>query len=90
MQVRFTAHAEEQIVLRELDPEQVIAVALRPEQTVYSSGRLPIAQSRITHKGQPALLRVVFADEDDIRWVITVYPTSQMGRYWQEESPDEN
>ncbi|MBN1966745.1 MAG: DUF4258 domain-containing protein [Anaerolineae bacterium] len=85
-EVRFTEHAEEQLVLRELDRAQVIAVALAPEQVVYPAGKPPIAQSRVTFKGKPALLRVAFTDQDNTRLIITVYPTTQFERYWNKET----
>ena len=87
--VQLTAHAAEQIVLRELDRELVITTARSPEQIVRSESKPPVAQSRISFKGRPALLRVAFRDEDRTRWIITAYPTSQIERYWLEEPDDE-
>jgi hypothetical protein len=87
--VRLTAHADEQIVARELDRELVIETARAPEQIVRSESKPPVAQSRISFKGQPALLRVAFRDEGNMRVIITAYPTSQIDRYWLEEPADE-
>ena len=90
IKIEFTAHAEEQLTERELDREIVLTVAREPEQIVYVENKPPVAQSRITFKGRSALLRVVFSDIDDTRWIITFYPTSQITRYWQEEVQDED
>jgi hypothetical protein len=90
IRVEFTEHAEKRLVARKLERSQVIEVASNPEQVVYTEGGLPIAQSRILYMGMSALLRVVFHDEGDTRLVITAYPTTQVGRYWQKEDQDED
>ena len=86
IRVEFTAHAEEQIAARKMDRAQIIAVATAPEQVVSEPGKPLVAQSRIQFKGKTFLLRVAFHDEGDVRLVITVYRTSQVRRYWQEEA----
>ncbi|MBN2472887.1 MAG: DUF4258 domain-containing protein [Anaerolineae bacterium] len=85
MLVRLTRHAEKQIVVRRLDRDQVIAVALNPEQIVEAVGEHPVAQSQIEYAGQKALLRVVFHDNVDVRLIITAYPTTQIDKYWQKD-----
>ncbi len=90
LEVRFTAHAEKRITARKLETGQVVAVALAPEQIIEEAGRLPIAQSHIVFMDRPALLRVVFRDEGDVRVIVTAYPTSQIDRYWREETRDED
>ncbi len=88
MKIELTLHAEKRIAVREMNREQVIQVALMPEQVVTPEGELPIAQSRITFMGKEALMRVVFYDDEEVRWIVTAYITTQVKRYWQEESEE--
>ncbi len=90
MNIQLSGHAEEQILERELDRDQVIAVALAPEQIVYPANKPPVAQSRFLLNNKQYLLRVAFRDEGDTRIVITVYPTSQLRKYWKKETGHEN
>lgn len=83
MKVEISPHAADQIASRKLTRENVIAVAEAPEQTVEREGELPIAQSRITFEGKPALLRVAYRDEGEVRLVVTAYPTTKIDKYWQ-------
>lgn len=89
IEVRFTKHAEGQIADRELDREEISAVVRAPEQTVYSEDRPPVAQSRVMYKGKQFLWRIPFAQVGNTRWVITVYRTSQVKRYWQEKTDED-
>ncbi len=85
IEVRFTQHAEDQIAGRALDRDEIIAVVRAPEQIIYAEDRPPVAQSRVRYKGKQFLWRVPFNQVGNTRWVITVYRTSQIKRYWQEE-----
>ncbi len=84
MNVRLTLHAEEQIQVRGLDRDKVIAVALAPEQIVRTEGKPLIAQSRFWRTDRQYLMRIAFRDEVETRVVLTVYITSQVRKYWQE------
>ncbi len=88
MEIHLSEHARRQIEARKLSQEQVIAVARSPEQMVDREGELPVAQSRITFLGRPALLRVAFRDEGEVRLVVTAYPTTKIAKYWQVEDED--
>jgi hypothetical protein len=88
MEIRISSHARQQIIARKLTIEAVIAVAQSPKQLVEVEGELPIGQSLITFLGKPALLRVAFLDEDQVRLVVTAYPTSKIQKYWQVDDED--
>jgi hypothetical protein len=89
IEVRFTKHAEDQIAERELDREAIIAVVRAPEQIVYLENRPPVAQSRVRYKDKQFLWRIPFDQVGNTRWVITVYRTSQVERYWQERADED-
>jgi hypothetical protein len=88
MKVELSDHAKQQIQKRKLSQKLVVSVAHQPEQIVVETGELSVAQSRITFLDKSALLRVVFRDEDDVRLVITAYPTTRVKKYWQEQNED--
>ena len=83
MKIVITPHAEEQMVFRELSRERVIEVATNPQQIVPASMGRSVAQSRYNVRGKDYLLRVLIEDRADERWVITIYPTSKVGKYWR-------
>ncbi|MEO8611796.1 MAG: hypothetical protein ABI690_28110 [Chloroflexota bacterium] len=84
MEIRLTDHAEKQIAYRELGQQQIIQIALNPEQIIAEPDLPLIAQSRVIEDGKIYLIRIAFRDEDQIRLVITVYKTSKVSKYWQE------
>ena len=61
-------------------PKSIRALA---EQIVIGHSDLQVAQSRRSH----GLLRVPFLEVEGCRKIVTVYWTSQTGRYWR---PDAN
>ncbi len=84
MEIRLTDHAKKQLAYRDVSQNQVIAIALSPEQIIEESDVPSIAQSRVIEDGKTYLIRVAFRDEADVRVVITVYKTSKVKKYWQE------
>lgn len=84
MEIRLTDHAKKQLAYRDVSQNQVIAIALSPEQIIEEPDVPPIAQSRVIEDGKTYLIRVAFRDEADVRVVITVYKTSKVKKYWQE------
>lgn len=90
MNIQFKLHAEDRLVEYSLDREQVISVVLEPEQVISKGDEPRIAQSRVVFNNKQYLLRVVFRDEGETRWIITVNKTSQVKRYWRKETGDEN
>ncbi len=83
MKIHLTPHAEEQIRFRKVSRERVIEVATNPERLVPALSDRSFVQSRYHERGKECLLRVVIEDIGDERWVVTVYPTSKVGKYWR-------
>jgi hypothetical protein len=84
MEIRFTAHANQQLAFREIDRELAVQVARQPEQIIREPDIPPVAQSRFVEAGKTVLVRVAYRDEGDVRLIITVYKTSKIAKYWQE------
>jgi hypothetical protein len=81
-QLRFTAHALEEMQRRDITQEQVEAVFLQPEQILPGRNRRTIYQSRISFDGEKQYLLRVFIDETiSPSVVITVYRTSKIQKY---------
>jgi hypothetical protein len=70
-------------VYRKLTRQQVIDVAMHPEQIIPAKGVRYFAQSRFMREGQEYLLRVLIEKDGDDYLVVTVYPTSKIRKYWQ-------
>lgn len=83
----FTAHAQLEMVRRQITETQVAQVLRAPEQTEEGrSGRL-VCQSRI-ERGYPPrmyLLRVVVDVDRRPAQVVTAYLTSKIEKYWRRE-----
>jgi len=81
-QLRFTAHALEEMQRRGIAREQVEAVLSQPEQILLGRNRRTIYQSRIRFDGEKQYLLRVFVDETiSPSVVITVYRTSKIQKY---------
>jgi hypothetical protein len=83
--VRFSNHAREEIVRRDIPIEVVEQVLSSPEQVVPEHGGLMARQSRVELEGKQYLMRVVVAEQPDVTIVVTAYRTSKIGRYWRSE-----
>lgn len=85
MNILITEHAEYEMKRRQVPLNLVHRVVEDPDQIVPSrKGRL-IYQSRYfdEQEGKEMLLRVVLDIEGDDFWVVTVYKTSKIERYWE-------
>ncbi len=85
MNILITEHAEFEMQRRQVPLDLVQRVVKDPEQIVPSrKGRL-IYQSRFfdEQEGKEMLLRVILDIEGDDFWVVTVYKTSRIERYWE-------
>lgn len=60
----------------------VQSVLESPEQVVQEKG-MNVYQSRVEIGGKTQLLRVIVNDRTNPIIVITVYPTSQINKYWR-------
>ena len=81
----FTDHALKEMARREVTQENVRTVLAKPEQTEMVRDGRAVYQSRI-EMGEPPkiyLLRV-FVDIDPVPpYVVTVYRTSKIEKYWR-------
>ena len=78
----LTKHAQEQLLDRNIPLELVRFVLENPEQVVEERGK-NVYQSRVEINGKTQLLRVITNDRTSPVIVVTVYPTTQIDRYWR-------
>ena len=86
MNILITEHADFEMQRRQIPLSLVQRVVQEPQQIVPSrKGRL-IYQSRFfdEQEDKEMLLRVVLDIEGDDFWVVTVYKTSRIEKYWEE------
>lgn len=80
----LTKHAQDQLAERNIPMSLVQSVLERPEQMVEERG-MNVYQSRVEIAGRTQLLRVIVNDRMNPIVVITVYPTSQINKYWRKD-----
>jgi len=79
----FTDHALMEMARREITQEDVKAVLAKPEQTEMVRDGRSVYQSRLGAQSKMYLIRV-FVDIDRIPpYVVTVYRTSKIEKYWR-------
>lgn len=81
---RFSRHALDEMARRGIGEDAVAGVLRSPEQGVPGYGGKMVYQSRVDFGGRTFLVRVVVAHDTIPPTVVTVYRTSNIGRYWQE------
>ncbi|MEW5989668.1 MAG: DUF4258 domain-containing protein, partial [Chloroflexota bacterium] len=81
----WTKHAWQNLADRELDRAEVEQTIRQPEVIVPDPPGRQILMRRYRDKllGKEMLLRVIVSESGAAITVITVYKTSQIGRYWK-------
>lgn len=84
--VEWMEHAKFEVARRGIDSKLVDEVVKNPEQKILQGARV-VCQKRYFDKAleKEMLLRVIVEIEKSIK-IITVYKTSQIERYWKDES----
>ena len=75
------AHARFQMRRRGITPAEVVAAVQRPDQVITSTKGRKIRQSLIGPRSR-LLLRVVVTETASAYFVVTVYKTSRLAKYW--------
>jgi hypothetical protein len=83
MRYRLSKHAADQRQDRHIGTAEIDSVVQSPEQILPGQRGTKIHQGRI--RGGTMLLRLVIDDRTDPATIVTIYPTSQINRYWRKE-----
>ena len=82
MEYRFSKHALEEMVHRNIPRQIVESILQNPEQVIYQDDGLVVHQSRVIFApGKTYLVRVFINQRQDPAVVVTLYRTSQIRKY---------
>jgi hypothetical protein len=80
---RISLHARNEALRRGIPVEVLESVASNPQQVVPAWGGRVVHQSRMMSQDKECLIRVVVAEKNEERVVVTVYRTSKIDKYWR-------
>lgn len=78
-------HAKEEAQRRNIAIELIESILQSPQQIISAYGERQIYQSKVEIGSKLYLVRVIIEPADPLL-VITVYRTSQIEKYWKDES----
>ncbi|WP_338835541.1 DUF4258 domain-containing protein [Neomoorella thermoacetica] len=81
MKLRFTAHAEKQLIERKIVKKLVNETVCNPEQVIPQGQDVLIYQKIYKEMGKEYLLRVAIKLSGDTHVVLTAYKTSKIKKY---------
>lgn len=87
MEIVFSDHALFEMKRRQVDKEIVNDVFENPHQNFSSKKGRVVVQGKYLNQYQrkEMLLRIIGKEKEDIFYVITVYKTSIIEKYWKKE-----
>ena len=86
MKIRLLKHLKEQAKEREINIKLIEETLSNPEQIVPEIKGLKVAQKKHLIDDKQYLIRIIFKEEKDLRVGITVYKTSKIKKYWENEN----
>jgi hypothetical protein len=88
MEIVFSDHALFEMKRRQIDKEIVNDVFENPHQKFSSKkGRVVIQRKYLNqHQGREMLLRIIGKEKEDVFYIITIYKTSKIEKYWIKEA----
>lgn len=86
MKLRFTAHAEKQLIERKIVKKLVNETVCNPEQVIPQGQDVLIYQKIYKEMGKEYLLRVAIKLSGDTHVVLTAYKTSKIKKYGGDKS----
>lgn len=85
MEIIISEHARFEMARRQIPEEILRGVAQNPQQMLKLRGKRSIWQSRYYDltEGKEMLLRVVYEEKYNTFFIVTVYKTSKIDKYWK-------
>ncbi|MBU6411633.1 MAG: DUF4258 domain-containing protein [Verrucomicrobiota bacterium] len=83
MNFRFSKHAENELVLRQIPREFAERVLREPQQIVLERPPKKAYQSKVDLGGKIFLLRVIVDDTTKPVTIVTLYRTKKINKYWK-------
>ena len=87
MKIVFSEHALFELKFRQIRQEDVEHFIIYPMQKLPAKRNRIIMQGRYTDdtENKEMLLRIIGEELEDVFYVITVYKTSKIDKYWEED-----
>ena len=87
MEVIFSDHALFEINRRKIEKYIIENILNNPNQKIHSKKHRIIIQGKYLneHQNKEMLLRVIGEEKNDIFYIISVYKTSKIEKYWMKE-----
>ena len=82
----LSKHAKEQLAIRKIDEGLVWKTVEKPQQEIEGGSGKKIYQSVIDEENGSYLIRVFVNVAKHPKVIITVYKTSKIQKYWEDES----
>ena len=88
MEIVFSNHSLFEMKKRQIDKEIVNKIFNTPHQRIPSKKGRVIVQGKYLnqHEGEEMLLRIIGKEKENVFYIITVYKTSKIGKYWIKEA----
>ena len=86
MWYKFSKHALEELENRSISMEIAEKILANPQQIIEEDGDKKIYQSIIVEEGIEYLIRIFVAIDKIPNVIITLYRTSKISKYWDNES----
>jgi hypothetical protein len=86
--ILISEHARFQMSRRNISEEIATEVTKNPQQVVKLAHERRIHQSKYyeSAQGKEMLLRLICTERRDVPFVVTVYKTSKIDKYWAKEA----
>ncbi len=87
MNVVFSEHAIFEMQRRQIDKQSVANMVKNPQQKILSKKERVIVQEKYVDydENKEMLLRIIGKEKEGVFYVITVYKTSKIEKYWIKE-----
>lgn len=85
MEIKFTKHAEKQLIERNISKEAVHDTILRPGQLTSQQDGILLFQSVYYEGDNKYLLRVAVKPQAGAWLILTAYRTSKVQKYWRDD-----
>jgi hypothetical protein len=83
MDYTISKHANEEMLRRKIELEQVESLMRHPDQIVEAHGGLVCYQCLSLKDGSPCLLRAIINEAENPKKVVTIYRTTKIKKYWK-------
>lgn len=89
MNYRLSRHAREEMIRRGISDDKIEQAMRFPQQIVEEDAGRKAYQSQLEFDGKMFLLRLIVVDSIDPAVIVTLYRTSKITKYWQDQNEEQ-